>query len=1745
MPGETKTPEAVCVSTDNHALIGKTIGGYEILSELASGGMGTVFRARHTRLEKVVAIKVLSPKMQQVDEYVERFHREALLAAKLEHPNIVRIYDYGQHDNIFYFVMQFVEGQCLSDLLRAGLLPLGESLRITREIAAGLERAHESGLVHRDIKPDNILISERREVLITDFGLVKESTSSVDAGLTAGGAILGTPYYMSPEQCEGLPDIDHRSDLYSLGLILYEMVVGAVPAVGETAMLIMHNRLLTDPPPPIASKPDLSPALNDLVMHLLAKDPNDRLDCATDLIAQIDAIQQNTLHESSRFMAISKAELAPNPPAPASEEIPTADSTRQIAVKDIVTVAAPPDAVLGPLPGGVSDADSSEDTAIRNPPSSAQLQALSEGGPSLETQVVQTASIYDPTSSNAHLIPVIVGPDGSLTANSGTLPAYIPVGLPLNEAPPEAERSLLPLILAGVVFFLICMLFAVVLAFNSRRKPVSIVSLSGAKAWTNLPSLEITGQANQGPVIVTIGSESMSSDDEGRFKRTVPLLEGKNDISLEVKGPGGTVDNRSIPVQLDSIPPSLTLIGEEKGVLVLGKDRILKGQIQDKNPVGVSINQAGSDGGTERARKIEFDQNGHFQHQLSDSSNSQQLVIEARDRGGNVTRKEVNVITRGKLSIETLSKIPSWTNQKLFVIDGKASFGPVSVTLGGNSLRSTNTGAFRGNVKLNEGPNEVTIVVKGENGVTDTRRFTIQCDTTGPSLIVDGEKSDGQLQLGPAALLRGSLTERNLSSLTVDGKKIELNAEQRFEVKVSNIVIPREIIVVARDKAGNESRRKLSVSLQTKLQVTVTTNMPKYTRRNYIEIVGAVNREKRCSITIAGVKSRTKRGGRFVQAVELSEGFNSIEIVVIDEGQQKAQQALTTIRDTARPNLVINDETSAAEIFLTSGGLLKGQVKDQNMDTLTLDGQTIELSDDGRFQVAQQFSGPPKKIHFMARDKAGNETKHSVTIYAAGSFAIDIKTKMTSWMPEKKVKVEGKVTKGPATLMVNKTRMRTRDDGSFGFRISLREGENTLNLKAIGPANMKAERVLVFRYDSIAPRIILDGEERLGQIAQSSLTLTGKIIEKYLKSAFIGSHVIEPDIDGRFTIKISEQEKRKPLVALLEDKAGNKTSRTIVVDSAESFKEQAVSAILFDHRAWANASGDLQDQAIAKATALLSANYQFKEIQAYSAGGRSYRIANYVHKATGIEMLLIPGGKYQMGSQLSDPSEQPVHQVTIDPFLMGRFETKQKEWMSVEKTPNKSRHKGAALPVEMVSWNAIQTWLAGVKSKDLRLPSEAEWEYACRAGTTTKFFWGDQWQTNHTWFRGNSNKNYSKKRKTFPGSAHETQTNAFGLIDITGNVKEWCQDDYIGDYKNGPNGNQARKSEGAAEYRCVRGGSFKTGFTYTRSYARFKHAPKFLATDLGFRVAAALPWQGPKPVVADKVEINSNANQNPAGLLTDMKRYARSTPKEQDKAIELVAVKLGKAYKFLKTRSYICGPLQYRIASFKHLETGMAFQLIPGGAYLMGSQSGADNEKPAHTVKISKPFLMGKFEALQREWDVYDGEDNRHWKGNALPLESVSWDAIQQWLAKSKGGFRLPSEAEWEYACRAGSTARHFWGETWDGSYTWFKSNAAQNYSKVARPHIGVEHEAKSNAFGLVDMLGNVKEWCKDDFLGNYRQGPKDEQALGRGKSEYRIVRGGSWFTDKFSCRSSLRLKYNPSYDFKDLGFRVAVSIPQ
>ena len=262
--------------------IGDDFAGYEIVAQVGSGGMATVYQAYHERLDRHVAIKIMHDTFVQDGTFLERFQREARIVARLEHPHIVPVYDYDEYAGQPYFVMKYIEGGTLKRRLIKRGITLDEIKSVMTPLADALTYAHEKGVLYRDIKPSNILIDERGLPYISDFGLARivqagDSTISHDM-------MLGTPFYISPEQARGERDLSPATDVYSFGIILYELLVGQAPFIADNSYAVVHEHIYTAPTPPSQINPDLSAAVDEVLLKALAKAPSERYQSATALM---------------------------------------------------------------------------------------------------------------------------------------------------------------------------------------------------------------------------------------------------------------------------------------------------------------------------------------------------------------------------------------------------------------------------------------------------------------------------------------------------------------------------------------------------------------------------------------------------------------------------------------------------------------------------------------------------------------------------------------------------------------------------------------------------------------------------------------------------------------------------------------------------------------------------------------------------------------------------------------------------------------------------------------------------------------------------------------------------------------------------------------------------------------------------------------------------------------------------------------------------------------------------------------------------------------------------------------------------------------------------------------------------------------------------------------------------------------------------------------------------------------------
>ena len=312
-------------AADDDRLLGQVLAGkYRIDEKIDEGGMGCVYRATHVLMEKTIAVKVLHPALAADDKIVARFTREAKAASRISHPHAINVTDFGESENgIVYLVMEYLRGRTLKEIIRSeGPMPMARVVEIVRQVSGALEAAHAESVVHRDLKSDNIMLEEATGggdwAKVLDFGIAKiqqtaQSVHETDPGLTSPNLIIGTPQYMSPEQCSQASDIDTRSDVYSFGVIVYEMLAGHVPFTGDSPTAIMMKHLQEPPPSILEERKDLPAGVGRVIARALAKRPEDRYQKAGEL-----------------YEALSAA--ATEEPTPSTSAVPTAVDTGRIIV---------------------------------------------------------------------------------------------------------------------------------------------------------------------------------------------------------------------------------------------------------------------------------------------------------------------------------------------------------------------------------------------------------------------------------------------------------------------------------------------------------------------------------------------------------------------------------------------------------------------------------------------------------------------------------------------------------------------------------------------------------------------------------------------------------------------------------------------------------------------------------------------------------------------------------------------------------------------------------------------------------------------------------------------------------------------------------------------------------------------------------------------------------------------------------------------------------------------------------------------------------------------------------------------------------------------------------------------------------------------------------------------------------------------------------------------------------------------
>ena len=471
-------------------MIGQLVADkYEVIDKLGEGGMGTVYRARQRPIDRLVAVKVLLGKLAEDEVAVKRFEQEARAVSKMQHPNTVTIFDYGQTiDGRLYLVMEFLKGQTLTDLLRRdGPLAAAVTIHIIRQVCASLGDAHAAGIIHRDLKPDNIFLTDvgadPNFVKVLDFGVAKLADNEAAATLTQTGMIFGTPKYMSPEQAEGKP-IDFRADIYAIGVVMYELLTARPPFLADTAVALLLKHISQPPPAFTKIRPDLNvpPRLEAITMKALAKDPDQRYLTVEDLAHDLGDCLKEMTTGVVQIPGVATQPFRPEGQLP-TEVVPGQAGRPDISPGDLRPPQAVPSGIslgVGPQTRGTEAMPSPQDGATlpagaahmaATAPAQAMPATLPDGsllqhrgvtepipgaGPQIETLGgvigLDASGPLRPPKKKANVVPMVLGGVGLLAAGFFAFLSFGPASappvsttpLPAETAPAPADTALAP-----------------------------------------------------------------------------------------------------------------------------------------------------------------------------------------------------------------------------------------------------------------------------------------------------------------------------------------------------------------------------------------------------------------------------------------------------------------------------------------------------------------------------------------------------------------------------------------------------------------------------------------------------------------------------------------------------------------------------------------------------------------------------------------------------------------------------------------------------------------------------------------------------------------------------------------------------------------------------------------------------------------------------------------------------------------------------------------------------------------------------------------------------------------------------------------------------------------------------------------------------------------------------------------------------------------------------------------------------
>ena len=1710
------------------------LGPYLLLKKLGQGGMGAVYKARHTKLDRIEAVKILPRDLMRDPQAVERFEREMRAVAKLDHPHIVRAHHAGEEHGQHYLVMEHVDGCDVSSILKQfGRLRIPDACEIARQAAEGLQHAHEHGLVHRDIKPSNLIVSGRGIVKVLDLGLalVGSETGVPIDDLTSTGQIMGTLDYMAPEQGGNSHQVDIRADLYSLGATLYCLLAGRPPFGDPQHANRMKklSALANEAPSPIVElRPDVPAELAMLVHRLLAKDPRDRFATPAEVVEQLRVFTDR--HDLRMLVKVPASGLAEGAVIPG-------DSTVDFSALPLGSTHRTVD-WLGQNP------ELRVDVAVRD----CQI-ARAARRPSLRIGI-RTLFVLAALVAFAMLgIVIRVSTDrGDLVITStdpGVRVAIKKSGRMVHEWELEQGNNKFmvwsgdyEIELAGQFDGLTVKDGEFTLTRgDTRRVRIERIPKSVAARTNSVEQLldpKTPEKTSFPPMPREMQSLQAKSALSNRYRLTVieplpdypvwcqpvDIAENGDILGICSSFKAGCVFVRSngvmreldLPQDRYAYPKRITSTGQVFGTLTTrtkpyhsmpfvvesGQLRMLEQELNTRlngaNNAGVGV---GIRGPTETSGEVAV--------LLQDGK-----VMDLRLPQGTSESRATAINNRGQTAIDFFA-----------VRNGKKAWWSGRV----DGQQIVEFGAFKGITETNAVDiNEAGDVIGIAKGGDDNDRERVQ-----PFLYHDGK-------LVAIPVLSG------------------FNQASPFRINSKG-----QVVGYAFQRDGGQH----AFLYQQGRSYDVNPDGWMYSKATAINAAGQIVGEGK----LAGEDKTI--------------GF-LLDPIAAKTSSSNADQSFAAL-----PERTISPSTGMQFVLIPPGTFRMGSTKSDALryaaksrfdDTIAEQPQhNIHISKPfylGIYEVTQDeyqqvmgvnpshFSKSPDNMDNVEGQETDRFPVETVSWFDAVEYCNKLSRRDN--LPEAyQLKV---VERQRGTIVEADVKLTQAD----GYRLPTEaEWEYACRANTIGTFH--------FGETLTGDQANVDGTHPFGTNVEGPSLQRPTVVGCYKPNAF-GLHDMHGNVSEwcQDMADIATYSTRDKLTA--DPLVSSSTNSTARIERGGAWTSWPISGRSAD-RHWQAPSHKNRSIGFRIARGRIGSvspvpptphQSQSTANQKQTASGFAGAQAGEERDDNKLQMKFCwcPDGHFQMGSPTNEaervPNEDQID-VQLTGFWMGKHEVTQAEWQTVmESMP--SELPGERMPVNNVSWDDANAFVekltvaersAGRLPNDwlYRLPSEAQWEYACRAGTTSPFAYGKTLSMEQANFRGQKTANGELTGLNRPADVGSYQPNRWGLCDMHGNVAEWCRNAWEPSLANGL-GSEALLG---VHERTRRGGAFNQLRSGLRSAYRDSAPHETRRAFIGFRVVLE---RAAKPVAA---------------LSTNSKGAAPSVPS--------------------KPSSISTTPP----ARVKSAETRMELVLIMNGVFQMGSPAGGNQpaltpqstasirfEIPQHAVRISKPFYMGIHEVTQDQFQHVmhfnpsqfsatgaNKADVANINTDGFPVERVSWfDAVEfcnklsdldhlsaayqltkieragQSIRNAEvsltggGGYRLPTEAEWEYACRAGTTTVFHYGDSLNGDQANVNSAAqfgpGRNAPVLKRPTTVGTYQP--NAFGLFDMHGNVFEWCQDvadTTVYSKRGNLTIDPLVTTGDTTARIERGGDFGGMVDASRSAGRQWEAPGNRFPTIGFRV------